>query len=420
MYSNIQGCRACSGAELIEVLAFGEMPLSDGLLTESQLAQPEPRFPLTVVFCPGCSLVQIRETVAPEILFGADYPYFSSFSEGWLRHCRENATELIASRKLDPSSLVVEIASNDGYLLRNYHERGIRVLGIDPAPGPAAAAREAGIPTEVEFFGRAFAESLAADGIRADIVHANNVLAHVADLQGIVDGIRTILKDDGVAVIEAPYVRDLIDHCEFDTIYHEHLCYFSVTAVSRLFSRHGLVLTDVRRLPTHGGSLRMYVQRAGTPSTAVRQLLEQERALGLDRADYYRDFAARVREVRHSLKTLLESLKAQGKTIAGYAAAAKATILLNAAGIDGRLVDYVVDRNRHKHGRYMPGVRLPIFDTAKLLEDPVPDYLVVLAWNLKDEIMRQQREYQTRGGRFIVPLPVPEIVEAVQEVTVSA
>jgi len=400
------------------VLAFGDMPLSDGLLSEAQLAEPDLKFPLTVVFCPACSLVQIRETVAPEILFGADYPYFSSFSDAWLRHCRENALELIETRKLGPDSQVVEIAANDGYLLRNYAERGIPVLGVDPAPGPVAAARKLGIPVREAFFGRQYAESLVNEGIRADVIHGNNVLAHVADLLGIVDGIRILLKDDGVAVIEAPYVRDLIDHCEFDTIYHQHLCYFSVTAVSRLFASRGLVLTDVRRLSTHGGSLRMYVQRTGTPSAAVEQLLAEEKSLGLDRADYYKDFAARVHAVTESLRQLLGSLKSQGKRIAGYAAAAKATILLNAAGVDGKYLDYVVDRNVHKHGRYMPGVRLPICDTTKLFESPAPDYLVVLAWNLKDEIMRQQQDYADRGGKFIVPVPTPQIVSAPRAVGV--
>ena len=287
----------------------------------------------------------------------------------------------------------MEIASNDGYLLQNYVERGIPVLGIDPAPGPAAAARQAGIPVREDFFGREFAETLVAEGVRADVIHANNVLAHVADLQGIVDGIRTLLKDDGVAVIEAPYVRDLIDHCEFDTIYHEHLCYFSVTAVSRLFASHGLTLVDVRRLPTHGGSLRMFVQRTGVPSAAVLQLLAEEQALGLDRADYYRDFAARV----HSVKEALKSCSAPSRPKASASPATlpprkqRSCSTLRASMADSRLRRR---SQRHKHGSYVPGVQLPIYDTAKLLESPAPDYVLLLAWNFKDEIMRQQQAYR--------------------------
>ena len=411
MHTNTSTCRGCGHATLLEILAFGDMPLSNGLLSESELDQEELKVPLTVVFCPACSLVQIRETVAPDVLFSADYPYFSSVSDAWVAHSRANALELIETRGLGQSSLVVEIASNDGYLLRNYAERGIAVLGIDPASGPAAVARQNGIPTREEFFGRNFAESLAAEGKRADVIHANNVLAHVADLTGVVDGIRILLADDGVAVIEAPYVRDLIDHCEFDTVYHEHLCYFSVTSVSRLMARQGLVLTDVRRIPTHGGSLRMYVQRAGRPSASVEQLLDEERELGVDRVGFYEDFAVRVRSIQAELRGLLESLKARGQRIAGYAVSAKGAILLNSSGIDGRLIDYVVDRSPHKQGKAMPGVHLRVHDPAKLLEAPAPDYLLLLAWNFKDEIMQQQQEYRNRGGKFIVPIPVPRIVE---------
>ena len=412
MYENSRGCRACGSPNRADVLAFGEMPLSNGLLTPSQLAHQEARFPLTLQFCADCSLVQIRETVDPILLFATDYPYFSSVSDAWVRHARANVLELIQKQNLGRSSLVVEIASNDGYLLRHYLEHGVRVLGIDPASGPAAVARTIGVPVREEFFGRNYAQSLVDEGMRADVIHANNVFAHVADLPGVVDGIRILLKDDGVAVIEVPYVRDLIDHAEFDTIYHEHLCYFSVTAVSRLFASRDLVLVDVRRLPTHGGSLRLYVQRTGRHSAAVEQLLAQEQAIGIDRLAYYQDFASRVRSIQTTLKSLLESLKADGNRIAGYAVSAKGTILLNSAGIDGRLLDYLVDLSRHKQGKYMPGVRLPVYDPAKLLETPAPDYLLLLAWNLKDEIMQQQQQYRDRGGKFIVPIPVPEIVAA--------
>ena len=410
MYKTISACRGCGRSTLREILALGDMPLSNGLLSDSQLSQEEPKIPLTVVFCPACSLVQIRETVDPRVLFSPDYPYFSSVSDAWVGHCRENAFELIGSRNLGPSSRVVEIASNDGYLLRNYAERGIPVLGIDPASGPAAVARQNGIPTREAFFGPDLARTLVDEGIQADVIHANNVLAHVADLIGVVNGIRTLLTEHGVAVIEVPYVRDLIDHCEFDTIYHEHLCYFSVTAVSRLMAQQGLVLRDVRRLPTHGGSLRLYVQRSGSPSVAVVRLLDEERELGVDRAGFYEDFAARVRSIQTTLKELLESIKARGERIAGYAVSAKGAILLNSSGIDGRLLDYVVDRSPHKQGKAMPGVHLRVYDPVKLLEPPSPDYLLLLAWNFKDEIMQQQKEYRNRGGRFIVPIPVPEIV----------
>src|SRR5262249_39100784 len=236
MYRDSMACRGCGSANRLEILAFGEMPLANALLTEAQLKETEARFPLTVLFCAACSLVQIRETVDPEILFPADYPFFSSVSDAWVRHARTNVLELVARRQLGSSSLAVEIGSNDGYLLRNYLERGISALGIDPASGPSAAAHRIGIPVREEFFGRACAESFAADGLRADVIHANNVFAHVPDLAGVVDGMGILLKDSGVAVIEVPYVRDLIDHCEFDTIYHEHLCYFSVTSVSQLFA----------------------------------------------------------------------------------------------------------------------------------------------------------------------------------------
>jgi SAM-dependent methyltransferase len=410
MYEVVTGCRACGAQALLEVLPFGDMPLSDGLRDAGQLDAAEPRYPLTVVFCPACSLLQILETVEPTVLYGSDYPYYSSFSDDWLKHCRANALELIERRALGPSSLVVELAANDGYMLRNFVARGVPVLGIDPAPGPVAAARAAGIPMRQTFFTRTLADQLRQEGLEADLILGNNVLAHVADLGGFVEGLRALLKPQGMVVMEVPYVRDMIDHCEFDTVYHEHHCYFSGTALDRLFARHRLTLADVRRIPTHGGSLRLFVAREGAPpSEAVRQLLRDEHELGVDSAGYYRDFAMRARAIQRSLRDLLASLKAQGKRIAGYGASAKGAILVNSSGIGPDLVDYVVDRNVHKQGRYLPGVDIRIEAPSRLTTDP-PDYLLLLVWNIKDEILGQQAEFRNLGGRMIVPIPSPQVV----------
>ena len=402
-------CRSCRGTDLSVFLSLGDLPLSDGLLAADDLERKEPRYPLDVAFCPDCTLVQILETVPPEQLFGADYPYFSSFTDTLLEHSAANVQARIAERQLDGSSLVVELASNDGYLLQYYQARGIPVLGIDPAPGPVAAARKRGIETLQAFFGRDLAARLAADGRRADVIHANNVLAHVADTNGFVAGIGVLLKEDGVAVIEAPYVKELIDHGEFDTIYHEHLCYFSVTALAQLFRRHGLSLNRVEPLEIHGGSLRLFVGRRSQADRSVGEYLQAEQASGMDRLEYYSDFSSRVERIRSDLLALLERLRRGGARIAGYGAAAKGTILLNFSGIGPEVLGFVADRNVHKQGRYIPGVRLPIAPPARILEDQ-PDYLLILPWNFKEEIMEQQSEYRRRGGRFIVPVPQPVIL----------
>jgi SAM-dependent methyltransferase len=385
------------------------MPLSDGLLEPTQLVDDEPRYPLDVAFCSGCALVQILETVPPEELFGADYPYFSSFTDTLLRHSESNVKQRVEERSLTRDSLVVELASNDGYLLQFYRDRGIPVLGIDPAPGPVAAARAKGIDTLQSFFGRDLAQELASAGRRADVIHANNVLAHVADTNGFVAGISLLLKDSGVAVIEVPYVKDLIDHGEFDTIYHEHLCYFSVSALCPLFRRHGLHLVRVEPLAIHGGSLRLFVERTDRPEESVLRYLESERRLGLDRLEYYADFSSRVNAIRTELATLLQDLKRRNARIVGYGAAAKGTIMLNYVGIGQETLDFVADRNIHKQGRYIPGVRLPIDSPERVLAEQ-PDYVLILPWNFKDEIMAQQAEYRRRGGRFIVPVPRPAIL----------
>lgn len=402
-------CRSCNSHPLQLILSLGHTPLANALLTRDRLGQPESTYPLNLAFCPACSLVQITETVPPEDLF-SDYAYFSSFSDTAVMSAKQLVCRLTKEWKLDATSLAMEIASNDGYLLQHYRDLGMPVLGIEPAANIARVAEQKNIPTRCNFFGPRLAQELAAEGNYASVLHANNVLAHVADLNGMVSGIGMVLKSNGHAVIEVPYVRDLIEKCEFDTIYHEHLCYFSLTALDHLFTRHGIVIVDVEYIPLHGGSLRLFVVRGNaTPSSRVTDMLAAERSAGMLTFEYYRDFADRVHTLQQKLVGLLCRLKADGKRVAAYGASAKGSTLLNVFGIGADVLDFVVDRSTVKQGRFTPGTHLPILPPEVLLERR-PEYVLLLTWNFADEILAQQEAYRRQGGKFVIPVPSVQVV----------
>jgi SAM-dependent methyltransferase len=401
-------CRSCGATDLELVLSLGRTPLANALLKAEQLSEAEPTFPLDLAFCPQCALVQITETVPPEQLF-SHYLYLSSYSDTMVRHSEELAHHLTNERGLDGASLVVEVASNDGYLLQFYKQAGIPVLGIEPAANVAQVAEDRGIPTMTRFFGLELAHELRDAAQLADVIHANNVLAHVADLNGFVAGLALALKPDGVAVIEVPHVKPMIDRLEFDTIYHEHLCYYSLCSLQLLFARHGLTVVDVREIPIHGGSLQVHAALSGQPSERVCRLVDEERAAGVDGLDFYRDFGDKVQHLRGELREMLGALKSSGSKMAAYGASAKGSTLLNYCGIGRETLDFVADRSTVKQGLYTPGTHLPIVPPEALLEER-PDHVLLLTWNFADEILAQQAAYRKQGGRFIIPVPEPAVV----------
>jgi SAM-dependent methyltransferase len=402
-------CRSC-GAELSHVFCdLGSSPLANSYLRAEDLAKAERFLPLTVYVCAECLLVQLPESASPEEIF-SDYAYFSSTSESWLRHAKAYVEMITERLELGPESQVVELASNDGYLLQWFVERGVPVLGVEPAANVAAEAVERGIPTHVAFFGSETAEDLLGQGFAADLLLGNNVLAHVPDLNDFVEGVRILLKPGGTATFEFPHLLQLIERNEFDTIYHEHYSYFSLLAVSKVFERYGLGVVDVEELRSHGGSLRLFVQHDGQPGERVEALLAREREARLDRLERYEEFEQQVRATKRDLLELLIRLRREGAQIAGYGAAAKGATLLNYCGVRSDLVDYLVDISPHKQGLHQPGTRLPIHAPQRIAETK-PDYILILAWNLRAEIMSQMAHVRDWGGRFVVPIPTATVLE---------
>jgi hypothetical protein len=386
-------------------------PLCESFLSAEQLDGMEPFYPLHVWVCSGCFLVQLQEYVAPEHIF-SDYAYFSSYSTAWLKHAEDYVAMVSERLSLGRDSFVVELASNDGYLLQYFVRRGTPCLGIEPAANVARAAAEKGVESLATFFGEETAAGLAEEGRRADLIIGNNVLAQVPDLNSFVAGLPILLKPTGTVTLEFPHLVRLIEGNQFDTIYHEHFSYFSLLAVERIFAAHGLTVFDVDELWTHGGSLRIWARRTEDASRPVNDrvlaLRRLEEAVGLSRLETYASFEERVQRTKHRLLQLLIDIRGQGKRVAGYGAPGKGNTLLNYCGIRTDFVDYTVDRNPHKHGRFLPGTHIPIHPPSRI-EETRPDYVLILPWNLKDEIKTQLAHIRDWGGRFVLPIPDPVI-----------
>jgi SAM-dependent methyltransferase len=401
-------CRHCGADVNLLLMDLGSAPPSNALLTEAGLRGPEVWLPLRVLVCQRCWLVQTEDVAPADQLFSADYTYFSAFSSGWLAHSERYVSDMVSRFALNADSHVVEVAANDGYLLQYVKARGIPCTGIEPTASTAAAARERGIPIVEAFFGVELAEELARSGQQADLMTANNVLAHVPDINDFVRGFAILLKPTGVATFEFHHLQRLIDGCQFDTLYHEHFSYLSLTAVERIAADAGLTVFDVEELPTHGGSLRVFAQRADSgqhPRTpAVDALLASETAAGIRSAGYYAGFQDRVLKIKHDFLSFLLSASKEGKTVVGYGAAAKGNTLLNYAGVRPDLVAFVVDRNPAKQGKYLPGSRIPVVEEVEL-KKARPDFVIIFPWNIGEEIMGEHAYIGEWGGRFVTAVP---------------
>jgi SAM-dependent methyltransferase len=405
-------CRHC-GAELaLSLVNLGSAPPSNAYLTEQTLKAPEKWFPLRVLVCERCWLAQTEDFAQAQELFDADYAYFSGFSSSWLAHCERYVADMTARFGLDASSHVVEVAANDGYLLQYVRARSIPCTGVEPTASTAAAARAKGIPIVEEFFGVCLAQELAANGKHADLTTANNVMAHVPDINDFVAGFAVLLKPQGVGTFEFPHLLKLIANSQFDTIYHEHFSYLSLTAVDRIFAANGLTVFDVEEHSTHGGSLRVFAQRSDsgqhTRDAKVGELLDRECQAGMTTASYYASFQANADKIKDDFLMFLLDAKRQGKSVAAYGAAAKGNTLMNYAGIRPDLIAFVADRNPAKQGKYMPGSRIPIADELRV-KNSKPDYVVILPWNLKVELMQQLEYIRAWGGRFVTAVPTLEV-----------
>lgn len=398
-------CRSCGSSHSLPVIDLGLQPLANNLLCSEDLGKPEPLFPLAVFVCGDCWLMQITDTVPPVDLF-SDYIYFSSFSDAMLRHARAAVEKHIAEKKLGEDSFVIEIASNDGYLLKNFAKAGVPCLGFEPAANIAEVARENGVETHCEFFGQSTAAALRDQRGRADLILGNNVFAHAPNTNDFVAGVAELLKPDGWVVFEFPYGVEMIDKVEFDTIYHEHVYYFTLTPLIPLFARHGMDVFHVERLPIHGGSMRLYACQQGreTIRATVQETLDAETRQGVRNASYYQRFSEQATRVRNDLITFLDQQSKAGKRLAAYGASAKGSTLLNYVGEAAMSLEFIADRSTYKQGRLSPGLHVPIV-AAQELATRGPDYAVLLVWNFAEEVMTQQQEFLANGGRFVIPLP---------------